>query len=303
MADTLTRARPCLPRESASNGVEALCNALHDWGAVVVEQALPEADIVRIRDAMAPWFERTPPGEGHFLGKNTRRFSGVFAKAPATAQLAIHPVVLETVERMLIGDAVKRCDNIQLNLTQAIAIDPGQGAQPIHRDESMFPFAHDYEVIVNVMWPLDDFTPENGATKIALQSHFWPRERRPFEHELTNAKAPLGSAIMWLGGTLHGGGANMSAAPRRGVVFNYCLGWLAQAEKLLLSTPPHIARRLPNRLQRLIGYQVHRPSLGWIEERDPIEWLRGEFSDIAAAQDHFTPDLETRLTALVEATS
>jgi hypothetical protein len=50
--------------------------------------------------------------------------------------------------------------------------------------------------------------------------------------------------------------------------------------------PPEIARTLPRRAQQLIGYQVHRPSLGWVEGRDPIEWLNGELGAVGAAQDH-----------------
>jgi hypothetical protein len=34
---------------------------------------------------------------------------------------------------------------------------------------------------------------------------------------------------------------------------------------------------------------MHMPNLGWIEERDPIEWLRGEFKDLAPAEDNLTP--------------
>jgi ectoine hydroxylase-related dioxygenase (phytanoyl-CoA dioxygenase family) len=190
-----------------------------------------------------------------------------------------------------------RCDVIQLNLTQAIAIDPGQGDQPFHRDDTVFPFAHDFELIVNAMWPIDRFTATNGATRIVPRSQLWERTRRPHEHEALSALAEPGSVILWLGSVMHGGGANRSRAPRRGVVFSYSPAWLAPAEKLLLSTPPEIARTLPERVQRLIGYQVHRPNLGWVEERDPIEWLRGELGAVAAARDHFTPQLQQRLEA------
>jgi hypothetical protein len=60
----------------------------------------------------------------------------------------------------------------------------------------------------------------------------------------------------------------------------------------LLSTPPEVARGLPERVQRLIGYQLHRPNLGWIEERDPIEWLHGRTGELAPADDNLTPAQE-----------
>jgi hypothetical protein len=114
------------------------------------------------------------------------------------------------------------------------------------------------------MWPLGAFTRENGATEIVPFSHRWERSRRPASAEGVPALASPGSVIPRLGSTLHGGGANRTKSERRGLVFSYSLAWLAQAEKLLLSTPPNVARLLPERAQRLVGYQVHRPNLGWV---------------------------------------
>jgi hypothetical protein len=72
-------------------------------------------------------------------------------------------------------------------------------------------------------------------------------------------------------------------------LLSYRVAWLAPTEKLLLSISPEVARTLPPALQKLIGYQLHRPNLGWIESRDPIEWLNGAFRDIAPASDNL-PD-------------
>ena len=187
------------------------------------------------------------------------------------------------------SESSPRCDAIELNLTQAIAIEPGAPAQLLHRDEELWPFVHDYEVMVNVMWTLDAFTEENGATIVAPGSHKWARDRMPRPDELVSAVAPPGSAIIWLGSLLHGGAANASPKLRRGLVLSYRLGWLAGSEKLLLSTPPDVAAKLPERLQQLIGYQLHRPNLGWVEGRDPILWLRGETAQLASAGDNLTP--------------
>lgn len=286
-----------VPRTLAMQGADRALRHLLDYGAVVIERAASIATISGVEHELAPWFARTPSGEGLFMGRQTRRFSGMFAKSKLSGDLAIHPLALEIVERCLKGADGKRCDAIQLSQTQAIAIDPGQDGQPIHRDDTAFPFAHDFELVVNAMWPLDTFTEQNGATRIVPRSQFWERAIRPQDQDAVSAIAAPGAVIIWLGSVMHGGGANRSRAPRRGVVFSYSLGWLAQAEKLLLSVPPEIARTLPERLQRLIGYQVHRPNLGWVEEQDPIEWLRGNVGPVAAAKDHFTPDLEGRLEA------
>jgi hypothetical protein len=284
-------ALPALPYVSRQSSLEEATAKLRAAGALVIPDAAPGIDFHAIASELASWFDRAYVGAGPFFGTSTKRFSGVFAKAPATALLAIEPFVLALVESVLIGEdqGPARCDAIQLNMTQAIGICPGQRAQVLHRDEVMFPFEHDFEVMANVMWTFDSWTEANGATRIVPGSGSWPRTRIAEPHEIAFALAPPGSAIIWLGSTIHGGGANASASIRRGLAFSYTLGWLGQAERLLLSTPPDIARQLPERLQRLIGYQLHRPNLGWIEERDPLEWLLGRTGELAEAHDNLTP--------------
>ncbi len=266
-------------------------------GALVIEDALAPELLARLDAELQPWFNAAYRGAGPLFGRQTKRFGGLFAKAETAADLALHPTVLQVMERTLRGpnpDA-PRCDAIELNLTQAIGIEPGEPAQFLHRDEDLWSFPHDFELMVNAMWTLDDFTVENGATRVIPGSHRWPRTREPELGETVSVVAPRGSVILWLGSLLHAGGANRSNAIRRGVVMSYRLGWLASGEKLLLSTPPEVARRLPERLQRLLGYQVHRPNLGWVEGQDPIRWLRGEIDTLAPVEDNLSPFYETIL--------
>ncbi len=281
---------PSLPRIDTSTPCEEALALLRRDGALIVENAAGER-LQPVLDELGPWFDRAFCGAGPFFGQQTKRFSGVFAKAASTAALAGDDYIVSIAEQVLKAsdEGATRCDVIQLNLTQAIGICPGQAAQVLHRDETMFPFAHDFEVMVNVMWALDPWTCDNGATRIVPRSGAWPRTRLPERHEVVAATAPAGAAIIWLGSTIHGGGANQSGSLRRGLAFSYSLGWLGQSERLLLSTPPDIARTLPARVQRLIGYQTHLPNLGWIEERDPIEWLHGATGALAPALDNLTP--------------
>jgi ectoine hydroxylase-related dioxygenase (phytanoyl-CoA dioxygenase family) len=288
-----------LARLRRDDGSAAIVEAMGAHGACILVDALAPDILARLDGDLAPWFDAAPCGEGPFFGRRTRRFSGLFAKAPATAALALDSLVLPVSETVL-GAGTRACDRIQLNLTQAIGIGPGEPAQAIHRDDDFFPFAHDgADLMINAMWTLDPFIAANGATVVAPGSHRWDRRRMPEPHELAVAEAPAGAAILWLGAALHGGGANTTARMRRGVVMSYSAGWLAPAEKLLLSIPPETARGLPERLQQLIGYQIHRPNLGWVEGRDPIEWLRGDIGVVAAAGDNLTPKQTAKLSAML----
>jgi ectoine hydroxylase-related dioxygenase (phytanoyl-CoA dioxygenase family) len=280
---------PDLPRITRGAPADVAVAQLSAHGAIIVENAADGLPFEQAAAELEPWFARAFTGTGLFFGRQTRRFSGIFAKAPATAHLAGDPFLLAIIEGVLKGPDGTRCDAIQLSMTQAIGIEPGQAAQVLHRDEVMFPFAHDFDVMVNVMWAFDPWTADNGATRVVPRSQNWPRIRLAEAHEIATATAPRGAAIIWLGSIVHGGGANRTDRIRRGLAFSYTLGWLAQAERLLLSTPPEVARTLPERVQRLIGYQLHRPNLGWIEERDPLEWLMGRVGELAPAEDNLTP--------------
>jgi ectoine hydroxylase-related dioxygenase (phytanoyl-CoA dioxygenase family) len=287
-----------LARVKADVPADVAFEILQREGVLVIENALSTDLLEGLKDDLDPWFDAACHGAGAFFGKQTRRFGGLFAKASSSAHLAIHPLVLDLMERTLKGPAeAPVCDAIELNLTQAIGIEPGEPAQFLHRDEELWPFARSFEVMANAMWALDDFTLENGATRLIPGSHRWSRDRQPVPGDAISATAPAGSVILWLGGVLHAGGANASDRIRRGVVMSYKLAWLTGGERLLLTTPPEIARTLPERLQRLLGYQLHRPNLGWIEGRDPIQWLRGEFDQIAPMEDNLAPEHEELLAA------
>ncbi|HCK83078.1 MAG TPA: phytanoyl-CoA dioxygenase [Hyphomonadaceae bacterium] len=268
---------------------DEIVRALASAGCAVVEASFCQREFAHIYDGLDHWFDAAPFCEEKFFGLRTKRFSGVFAKAPQTAALALHKPVLAAVEQVLLGGERQFGECVQLNLTQAIEIWPGEHAQLLHRDDNLFPAAKNHELMVNVAWALDPFTADNGATRLLPGSHLWPRQEiEEYADAGVDAVAPAGSAIVWLGSLLHGGGANRSVLPRRALILSYSLAWLAQAEKLLLTIPPDVVRNLPERLQKLIGYQVHRPNLGWIEGRDPIEWLQGETKPLAPARDNLT---------------
>lgn len=283
---------PTLTRMPLHVTLEQHVDALRRDGVLVIENALSGSQLERLHAELDPVFDRTPPGEGEFVGRYTRRFGGLLAKAPSSLDLILHPRVLPLCERLLIADDIgpARCDKIQLSTAQAVAIGSDERSQVVHRDQKLYWLDPGFELLVNAMFCLDDFSLANGATRFAPGSSHWERDRWPTTEEIVAAEAPAGSVILWVGSMIHGGGANKTAAPRRGVIVSYSLGWLQQMERLLLSTPPEIARTLPTRAQQLIGYQAHYPNLGCVEGRDPIEWLLGRTRDVAPAQDHLSAD-------------
>ncbi|WP_268890610.1 phytanoyl-CoA dioxygenase family protein [Curvivirga aplysinae] len=79
---------------------------------------------------------------------------------------------------------------------------------------------------------------------------------------IEQAVMPKGSVVVYLGSTIHGGGANKSTSSRSGLINTYSLGWLRQEENQYLTIPREIADSYPEHIRRLIGYQVHGDHLG-----------------------------------------
>ena len=127
---------------------------------------------------------------------------------------------------------------------------------------------------------LVDFRAELGATVVAPGSHRWERERQPQPEELACAEMPAGSAVLYLGSTIHAGGRNATADRwRRGMHMSFVVGWLRTEDNNYLSTPPDVARTLPRRAQELLGYAAHDAMaagggyLGTVDLLDPIDLL------------------------------
>ena len=57
-----------------------------------------------------------------------------------------------------------------------------------------------------------------------------------------------GSVLLYIGSTIHGGGANRSDAARFGLALHYALGWLRQEENQYLAVPIDAARPLPKQV-------------------------------------------------------
>jgi ectoine hydroxylase-related dioxygenase (phytanoyl-CoA dioxygenase family) len=223
-------------------------------------------------EEMFPLLHNAENCEGEFHGFKTKRAGGLLGKSDVCQGMALNPTVLGVMDHFLLPN----CSQYQINLTQLISIGPGERQQILHPDDPLFPFEHpNYQSMLNVMWAVNDFTAENGATHIAPGSHRWERDRRPEPHEVVQAEMKAGSYLIYLGSAIHGGGANRSASPRTGIVMSYCLGWLRQAEPQHFAVPMEKAKTFPEPLQRLMGYFVHKPNLGAVDGRDPIELLNG----------------------------
>lgn len=287
--------QPLLNQAEASDRPVSLDSLrLRDQGYLIIENAIDPEVLSAVNAELTPHFAAAPFGTGAFYGPETKRFGGALARSKRLGELVLEERIFGIVEEVLSPN----CDCLQLNLTQGIEIHPGAPAQGPHRDADMWWLPRGMmECMVNVMWALDDFTPDNGSTRV------WPQTNRthldqpllPDEMAIPVAM-PRGSACLFLGSTMHSGGANSSAAARRGLVVSYCLGWLKPWENQWLAYPPEVARTFAPELAALVGYRQHRPSLGNYEGRCPSALL----GNAAAERQDWTDTLMPEQSALAD---
>jgi len=119
-------------------------------------------------------------------------------------------------------------NDMKLSSLNSRAALPGQGLQGLHADWNE-PVKPDRYQVCNSIWLLDDFTSENGATRVVPKSHRLeklpsqvmsdPAAPHPDEQLLI---APAGTVVIFNSHTWHGGTLNRTAKPRRALHSYWC---------------------------------------------------------------------------------
>jgi ectoine hydroxylase-related dioxygenase (phytanoyl-CoA dioxygenase family) len=257
----------------ASATAEQVGAALSRDGVVVVDRLVGPEVLDRAAAELAPYLAATRCGTDDFSGRRTRRTGGLVARSATCRELVMHPLVLGAI-----GNVLAHVSSFQLHLTQVIAIDPGEPAQPVHRDQwayDFFPFPKGFEAQCNTIWAMTDFTTENGATRVVPGSNHFDDRLQLTEADTEPVEMAKGSVLFYTGSLYHGAGANHSDATRTGINITYNAAWLRQEENQYLTVPLDVARTLPVELLRLIGYARGAYALGYVDDlRDPLEVVR-----------------------------
>ena len=249
--------------------VDAVADALEHDGWALVENVMPAADVDAARADLARILETTPFGRGEFEGFKTRRVYGLFGKTRTMDGAATNPLVLGVLDRVL--------GHYQLSAPTGIEIGPGETAQPLHPDDAIYPLPRPHgEIVVNAMWPLCDFTAENGGTVLAPgHAHVGATSSRPTTRHASPSRC---RPVHCCSTAATSGTAAARTTPieaRLGVVLHYAASWLRPVENHVLVVPPAQARDLPVRLQELLGYNIREPFIGYVDGRHPPRGVLG----------------------------
>ena len=262
-------------RFRADATAERVATALAQDGCAIIDELVDATVIDRIENEMRPYLERTRAGGDDFTGHETHRAGSIVERSPTARELVLHPLVLGASEKVIL----EKNKGMQLHVTQLISIGSGETPQPLHKDQwawDFFPFPDDHEVMVNCMWALTDFTPENGATRVVPGSRKYQSRETPPPEEVEIAAMKAGSVCLFAGSCLHGGGPNETDRNRDGLIIAYCANWLRQEENQYLSVSREAASKLDEPLQKLLGYDQLYALGYWGDGQHPSEYLGRE---------------------------
>jgi ectoine hydroxylase-related dioxygenase (phytanoyl-CoA dioxygenase family) len=228
---------------------------LDEEGYVVLRDCMGADLLAALRRRILELFEEEGELAGHEFKQeeHAHRLSNLVDKGEAFGRAVMLPQVLDCVRHVLGGD-------MKLSSLNARSADPETDVgQPLHVDMGAIPDDRGYWVC-NTVWMLDDFTADNGATRMIPGSHLWrtrpqdvlddPMAPHPDEILLTGRAGSIAvmNAHMW-----HGGTANRTAAPRLAMHAFYCRGDKPQQQYQKRLLRPEVQAALGPELRALLA--------------------------------------------------
>jgi len=197
---------------------------LDEQGYVLLDGLMDARLLASLRETLLALYHDEGDRAGHEFRQEAQahRLANLVNKGDVFRQAIVMPRVLDLVRHVLGPD-------LKLSSLNARSADPhSEDGQPLHVDMAAVPDERGYWVC-NTIWMLDDFTTDNGATRMVPGSHRWGR--RP-QDVLTDPMAPHPDEVLLLGKAggvavmnshlWHGGTANRTDRPRLAMHAFYC---------------------------------------------------------------------------------
>jgi len=228
---------------------------LDERGYVVLESLIDRDFLASLRSRILAVFDEEGERAGHEFRteEHAHRLANLVDKGEVFREAIALPHVLQLVRHVLGGDG-------KLSSLNARSADPHTDVgQPLHVDMGAIPDEKGYWVC-NTVWLLDDFTQENGPTRMIPGSHRWGTKPQdvlddplaPHPHEVL-LLAPAGSIAVMNAHMWHGGTANHTSSPRLAMHAFYCRRDKPQQQYQKQLLRPEVQAALTPELRRLLA--------------------------------------------------
>lgn len=231
-------------------------------GYCLVSGALETSEVDLLRETLVHVAADEIANETDYVYENgsNQRVWALLNKGPVFETLVQNETILALVSSLL--GRVFLLSNVNANIAG-----PGGNPMFLHSDQDYVPSPFpEYALVTNAIVFLDDFTAENGATRIVPGSHLL-RTRPDYANlpETVPVTGPRGTVMVFHGALWHQTGANTTAAEKRhAILCYYCRPFLRQQENWFLSLDPQVLQRATPRLRELLGYKIYLGGLGAI---------------------------------------
>lgn len=228
---------------------------LDEHGYVVLKEALtPEqANALRDRSVELAAKERAGSGEHVYFDGQAQRVWNLVNKGRIYEEMIQLPQVLALHEHLLGDDCILSSFTVNL-------IGPGAPAGGLHVDFPLGRFPQPpppFAFCANTIFVLDDFTPENGATRIVPGSYkrgYTPDPEMEYD-DVIQLDARKGDVVIIHGATWHSSGANRTEEERMILLGFFCRSFMKpQQDQFRLASPEVVERATPT-LKRLMGFE------------------------------------------------
>jgi ectoine hydroxylase-related dioxygenase (phytanoyl-CoA dioxygenase family) len=237
------------------DNVDDIVKYLAEDGAVVLDNVLDKSEVAHLRGLLLEEIEndRQAGVLFHDGEDSNERLLDIVNRRKEFRDLVERPLSLDIVSRWL--KPRFRLSSFGANVTA-----PGSGSSKtfIHADQSYVPAPWpSYPLALNLIWALDDFTKELGATHILPGSH--RNGRGPDTTKPCPGTVPIlcdaGSLIVMDGRVWHHTGANTTADRKRAALLTYFVNWFIipqqNWEKVL---SPKVQEELSPVMRELLGF-------------------------------------------------
>lgn len=193
-----------------------------------------------------------------------------------------HPKVLAILDLLLKDGSYQNAEPYHLLKTSARCPLPGLPAQQLHMDSNL-PDGH-YPLIMIVTWVLDDFTAENGSTRVVQASHKflgYPETGKTYPDEVSIV-APRGSVLIYNASLWHGNGVKTLPGDRWAIILGYGRWFMKPSSDFMKSMPHAIYDQLTDAQKDLLGYRSNPP-------KDEFTRLRRRSQEFERPDDYQLP--------------
>ncbi len=261
----MNQSLPAITRDLDRAGAD-----IAEFGFCLVEGVLKPAQIERARNALYRAAAddltqgREQPRFGLDYGDGNQRVWNVLNRDPIFVELAEHPAALRLIRAVIGWPAL--LGNLSANI-----VGPGGEASMIHADQIFVPEPWPAAPQgINVAWCLDEFTADNGATRVVPRSHL--RGRNPTQDdadESVSIEAPLGTMMVFESRVWHRTGENTTTSQHRAGLF----GWYTRPiyrtqENWFLALDSHVRENASDTLLQLLAFKSE--GLGLVYGRSPM---------------------------------